>query len=113
MRLAVPGYHCPAQKRAGEPSHSLDANSRQNADHPCARLLAGTQEKSSQGSDTSRLARVTLGLTLDLVNDPSEPPLYLPALQPILPPDEDEVEKEQEAQRRGAHQLGPVAGREE
>jgi hypothetical protein len=32
---------------------------------------------------------------LDLVNDPSEPALHFLALQPILPPDEDEVEKQQ------------------
>lgn len=51
----------------------------------------------SQGT-LSHPACLTLGLTLDLVNDPSEPPLYLPTLQPILPPDEDEVEKQQEEQ---------------
>lgn len=57
------------------------------------------------------LRHLTLGLTLDLVNDPSEPPLHLPTFQPVLPPDEDEVEEQQEEQRRGVHQLHPVAGR--
>lgn len=74
----------------------------------------GPQEKSS-GARTSQdtlphPARLSLGLTLDLINDPSEPPLYLPTLQPILPPDEDKVEKQQEEQRRGVHQLHPMAG---
>lgn len=45
-----------------------------------------------------------------MVDDPSESPLYLPTLQLILPPNEDQVENEQEEQRRGIHQLHPVAG---
>lgn len=83
----------------------------------CVRgLLAGTQGEGSSGSNPSQgifphLTRLTLGLALDLVNDPSEPPLHLPTFQPVLPPDEDEVEEQQEEQRRGVHQLHPVAGR--
>lgn len=51
-------------------------------------------------------------LTLDLVNDAPQSPLYLPTLQPILPPNEDEVEEQQEEERRGIHQLHPAAGSE-
>lgn len=51
-------------------------------------------------------------LTLDLVNDAPQSPLYLPTLQPILPPNEDEVEEQQEEERRGVHQLHPAAGSE-
>jgi hypothetical protein len=48
------------------------------------------------GTDTSQdIFPTDCGLTLDLVNDPSEPALHFLALQPILPPDEDEVEKQQ------------------
>lgn len=69
-----------------------------------------------QGSDPSQgilphPTRPPLGLTLDLVNDPSESPFYLPTLQPILPPDEDKVEEQQEEQCGGVHQLHPVAAR--
>lgn len=51
-------------------------------------------------------------LTLDLVNDAPQSPLYLPTLQPILPPNEDEVEEQQEEERQGIHQLHPAAGSE-
>lgn len=68
--------------------------------NPCAGLPGGPQEKSA-GTHTSQgilshPACLSLGLTLDLINDPSEPPFYLPTLQPILPPNEDKVEKQQE-----------------
>lgn len=63
-----------------------------------------------RGTFSHQRGNETLGLTLDLVNDPSEPPLYLPTFQPILPPDEDEVEKQEEEERRGVHQFHPVAG---
>lgn len=39
------------------------------------------------------------GLTLDLVNDAPQSPFYLPTLQPILPPNEDEVKEQQEEER--------------
>lgn len=53
---------------------------------------------------------LTLGLTLDLVNDPPEPAFHLLALQPILPPNEDEIKKQQQEQGRGIYQLHSMAG---
>lgn len=37
---------------------------------------------------------LTLSLTSDLVNDPPEPAFHLLALQPILPPNKDEIQKQ-------------------
>ena len=45
-----------------------------------------------------------------MVDDPPEPALHLPALQPVVPPDEDEVEEQQQEQSRGVHQLHALAG---
>lgn len=53
---------------------------------------------------------LTLGITLDLVNDPPEPAFHLLALQPILPPDKDEIQKQQQEQGRGIYQLHSMAG---
>lgn len=53
---------------------------------------------------------LTLGLTLDLISDPPEPAFHLLALQPILPPNEDEIEKQQQEQGRGIYQLHSMAG---
>lgn len=39
---------------------------------------------------------LTPGFTLNLVDDPPKPALHLSALQPILPPNEDQIEKQQQ-----------------
>lgn len=47
---------------------------------------------------------------MDLVNDAPKPALHLLALQPVLSPDKDEVEKQQQEQSRGIDQFHSTAG---
>lgn len=69
----------------------------------CAKLLPPAPIRPAAG----------LLFTSDLVDDPLEPPLHLPALEPVLAPDEEEVEDQQEEESAGVHQLHTLAGRKE